>query len=47
MKFEIKCNECQSTDCMIEEVIDYDWAESPIHDGYLIYCPECGNEERF
>ena len=46
MKFEIKCKECNSTDCVIEEVIDYDWEENPISDGYTIYCRECGSEER-
>lgn len=46
MKFEIKCKECNSTDCVIEEVIDYDWEENPICDGYVIYCRECGGEQR-
>jgi uncharacterized Zn finger protein len=46
MKFEIKCKECDSIDCVVEEVIDYDWEENPISDGYIIYCRECGNEER-
>lgn len=27
MKFEIKCKECGSIDCVVEEVIDYDWEE--------------------
>ena len=46
MKFEIKCKECDSIDCVVEEMIDYDWEENPISDGYIIYCRECGNEER-
>lgn len=46
MKFEIKCKECNSTDCVIEEVIVYDWEENPICDGYVIYCRECGSEQR-
>lgn len=46
MKFEIKCKECGSTDCVIEDLIDYDWDENPICDGSIIYCKECGNEQR-
>ncbi len=46
MKFEIKCKECGSIDCVIEDLIDYDWDENPICDGNIIYCKECGNEQR-
>ena len=43
--FEIKCKICGSTDCVIEDLIDYDWEETPICDGNIIYCKECGNEQ--
>lgn len=46
MKFEIKCKECDSTDCIIETLVDYDWEENPMYDGTVIYCNECGNEQR-
>ena len=45
-KRKIKCKECCSTDCVIEDLIDYDWEETPICDGNIIYCKECGNEQR-
>lgn len=46
MKFEIKCKECDSTDCSIEALIDYDWYETPLDDGSIIRCNDCGNEQR-
>lgn len=45
MEFEIKCKKCQSTDCSIDAVIDYDWDETPYENGYVIRCHNCGNSE--
>ena len=45
MEFEIKCKKCQSIDCSIDPVIDYDWDETPYENGYVIRCHNCGNDE--
>ena len=44
--FEIKCLLCGSTDCEVEDVIDYDWEETPYIDGLMLVCCQCGGEKR-
>ena len=46
MTFEIKCKVCGSLNCVVEPLIDYDWYETPLEDGFIIRCEECDNEER-